>query len=180
MVNQRELNTDTDSFENALRAVLREDPDIILVGEMRDLETIAAALTLAETGHLVFGTLHTRCAPQTIDRVVDVFPAHQQEQIKVQLSNTLEAVVAQQLIPRIGGGRFAAIEIMVATSAIRNLIRDGKTFQIYSSIETGAQHGMRAMDSVLVEAHKNGLITYEEALSRAIDKDNFNRLLNGY
>src|SRR3989304_4531571 len=126
MVNQRELNMDSDSFENALRAVLREDPDVILIGEMRDLETIASALTLAETGHLVFGTLHTRNAPQTIDRVVDVFPAHQQDQIKIQLSNSLEAVIAQQLIPRIGGGRFAAIEIMIATSAIRNLIREGK------------------------------------------------------
>ncbi|MHB0913260.1 MAG: type IV pilus twitching motility protein PilT [Armatimonadota bacterium] len=179
MVNQRELNTDTDSFENALRAVLREDPDVILIGEMRDLETIASALTLAETGHLVFGTLHTRNAPQTIDRVVDVFPAHQQEQIKIQLSNSLEAVVAQQLVPRIGGGRFAAIEIMIATSGIRNLIREGKTFQIYSAIETGGQHGMKAMDAVLAEAQKNGIITHEEALSRAVDKDNFLRLLSG-
>lgn len=180
MVNQRELNTDTDSFENALRAVLREDPDVILIGEMRDLETIAAALTLAETGHLVFGTLHTRNAPQTIDRVVDVFPPHQQDQIKVQLSNTLEAVIAQQLIPRIGGGRFAAIEIMIATSAIRNLIREGKTYQIYSSIETGGQQGMVAMDKILADAHKNGLISYEDAISRAIDRENFLRLLNGY
>ena len=179
MVNQRELNTDTDSFENALRAVLREDPDVILVGEMRDLETISAALTLAETGHLVFGSLHTRNAPQTIDRVVDVFPAHQQEQIKVQLSNSLESVVAQQLIPRVGGGRFGAIEIMVATPAIRNLIREGKTFQIYSSIETGASVGMRAMDSVLADACRNNIISYEESLSRAIDRDNFLRLYNG-
>ncbi|HEY3298493.1 MAG TPA: type IV pilus twitching motility protein PilT [Armatimonadota bacterium] len=179
MVNQRELNTDTDSFENALRAVLREDPDIILVGEMRDLETISAALTLAETGHLVFGTLHTRNAPQTIDRVVDVFPAHQQEQIKVQLSNSLESVVAQQLVPRIGGGRFGAIEIMVATPAIRNLIREGKTFQIYSSIETGGAHGMKAMDAVLAEACRGGVITQEEGLSRAIDRDNYLRLYNG-
>ncbi len=179
MVNQRELNQDTDSFENALRAILREDPDVILVGEMRDLETIAAALTLAETGHLVFGTLHTRNAPQTIDRVVDVFPAHQQDQIKVQLSNTIEAVVAQQLIPRVGGGRFAAIEIMVANPAIRNLIREGKTYQIYSSIETGGAAGMQAMDRVLSDAHRNGIISMEEALSRAIDKDNFTRLLNG-
>lgn len=179
MINQRELGADTDSFENALRAVLREDPDIILVGEMRDLETIASALTLAETGHLVFGTLHTRNAPQTIDRVVDVFPGHQQAQIKVQLSNTLESVVAQQLIPRKGGGRFAAIEIMVATPAIRNLIREGKTFQVYSSMETGGQYGMRTMDAELALAHKNGIISYEEALSRSIDKDNFLRLLSG-
>jgi len=180
MVNQRELNTDTDSFENALRAVLREDPDVILIGEMRDLETIASAVTLAETGHLVFGTLHTRNAPQTVDRVVDVFPAHQQDQIKVQLSNTIEAVIAQQLIPRIGGGRFAAVEVMIATPAIRNLIREGKTYQIYSSIETGNQYGMRAMDSVLAEAHRNGIITYEDAVCRAIDRDNYLRLLNGH
>ena len=180
MVNQRELNADTDSFENALRAVLREDPDVILIGEMRDLETIASALTLAETGHLVFGTLHTRNAPQTIDRVVDVFPPHQQDQIKVQLSNTLEAVVAQQLVPRIGGGRFAAIEIMVANSAIRNLIREGKTYQIYSSIETGGSQGMKAMDKVLAEAKKQGIITFEEAASRCLDRENLVRLLNDF
>ncbi len=179
MINQRELNSDTDSFENALRAVLREDPDVILIGEMRDLETIASALTLAETGHLVFGTLHTRNAPQTIDRVVDVFPAHQQDQIKVQLSNTIEAVIAQQLIPKLGGGRFAAVEIMIANPAIRNLIREGKTYQIYSIMETGGQQGMRTMDRILAEAHRAGLISYEEALSRAIDQENFARLLNG-
>lgn len=178
MVNQRELNMDTDSFENALRAVLREDPDVVLIGEMRDLETIASALTLAETGHLVFGTLHTRNAPQTIDRVVDVFPPHQQDQIKVQLSNTLEAVIAQQLIPRIGGGRFAAVEIMIATSAIRNLIREGKSHQIYSTIETGGQVGMRAMDKILAEAQRNGIISFEDAVTRAVDRENFMRLMN--
>lgn len=180
MVNQRELNTDTDSFENALRAVLREDPDVILVGEMRDLETIASALTLAETGHLVFGTLHTRNAPQTMDRIVDVFPPHQQDQIKVQLSNTLEAVVAQQLIPKLGGGRFAAIEILVATSAIRNLIREGKTFQIYSTMETGGVKGMTTMDKVLADACKRGIISHEDAISRAMDRDNFLRFLNSF
>lgn len=179
MVNQRELNTDTDSFENALRAVLREDPDIILVGEMRDLETISAALTLAETGHLVFGTLHTRNAPQTIDRVVDVFPPHQQDQIRVQLSNTLEAVVAQQLIPRLGGGRVAAIEVMVATAAIRNLIREGKTHQIYSALETGGQFGMQTMDKVLADMYRAGMITNEEAIARAIDRENYKRFLQG-
>jgi len=142
MVNQRELNFDTDSFDNALRAVLREDPDVILVGEMRDLETISAALTLAETGHLVFGTLHTRNAAQTVERVVDVFPPYQQDQIKVQLSNSMEGIIAQQLIPRIGGGRVAAVEALIATSAIRNLIREGKTHQIYSAIETGGQYSM--------------------------------------
>lgn len=178
MINQRELNADTDSFTNALRAVLREDPDIILIGEMRDLETISCALTLAETGHLVFGTLHTRNCPQTIDRVVDVFPPHQQDQIKVQLSNTLEAVIAQQLIPRIGGGRYAAVEIMVANPAIRNLIREGKTFQIYSAMETGGMQGMRTMDKILSGACKEGLITYEDAVCRAVDLDNFLRLLN--
>jgi len=179
MVNQRELNSDTDSFENALRAVLREDPDVILIGEMRDLETIAAALTLAETGHLVFGTLHTRNAPQTIDRIVDVFPPHQQDQIRVQLSNTLEAVIAQQLIPRTGGGRVAAIEVLIATSAVRNMIREGKTYQIYSTLETGAQYGMQPMDKVLADLHRSGQISYNDALARAIDPDNFTRFLQG-
>lgn len=179
MVNQREIGQDTDGFQNAMRAVLREDPDIILVGEMRDKETIAAALTLAETGHLVFGTLHTRNAPQTIDRVVDVFPPDQQDQIKVQLANSLEAVVAQQLLPMLGGGRCAAIEVMVATSAIRNLIREGKTYQIMSSIETGSQYGMQPMDKTLADMHKTGMISYEDALLRAIDRDNFLRLVKG-
>ena len=179
MVNQREIGQDTDGFHNAMRAVLREDPDIILVGEMRDKETIAAALTLAETGHLVFGTLHTRNAPQTIDRVVDVFPPDQQDQIKVQLANSLEAVVAQQLLPMLGGGRCAAIEIMVATAAIRNLIREGKTYQIMSAIETGTQYGMQPMDKTLADMHKTGMISYEDAILRAIDKDNFLRLVKG-
>jgi len=179
MVNQRELSTDTDSFANALRAVLREDPDVILIGEMRDLETIQAALTLAETGHLVFGTLHTRNAPQTIDRVIDVFPPYQQEQIRVQLSNTLESVVAQQLLPRIGGGRMAVVEIMVATAAVRNLIREGKSHQLYSAIETGGQYGMQTMDKMLADMHRNGKITLEEAQARSIDKENFQRFLQG-
>jgi twitching motility protein PilT len=177
MINQRELGTDTDSFHNALRAVLREDPDVILVGEMRDLETISAAITLAETGHLVFGTLHTRSAPATIDRIVDVFPSHQQDQIRTQLSTSLEAVVAQQLMPKVGGGRIAAIEIMVATSALRNLIREGKTYQIMSVIETGSQFGMQAMDRVLADYCKAGVITLAEAAPRAIDPQNFDRLL---
>ena len=147
---------------------------------MRDLETIAAAITLAETGHLVFATLHTRSAPATIDRIVDVFPAHQQEQIRIQLSTSIEAVVAQQLLPKIGGGRVAAIEIMVATSALRNLIREGKSYQIYSVIETGHQYGMQAMDRVLADLHKNGTVTFDEAASRAIDRENFQRLVKGY
>ncbi len=180
MVNQRELGTDTDSFTNALRASLREDPDVILVGEMRDLETISAAITLAETGHLVFATLHTRSAPATIDRIVDVFPAHQQEQIRVQLSTSIEAVVSQQLLPKIGGGRVAAIEIMVATSALRNLIREGKSYQIYSVIETGHQYGMQAMDRVLADLHRSGQVTFEEAATRAVDRENFQRLVKGY
>ncbi len=179
MVNQRELNSDTDSFENALRAVLREDPDVILVGEMRDLETISAALTLAETGHLVFGTLHTRNAPQAVDRMVDVFPPHQQDQVRVILSNTLEAIVAQQLLPRMGGGRVAAIEVMTATSAVRNLIREGKTFQLTSVIETGGQLGMQSMDKVLAELVRNGNVNKEEALTRAIDPENYQRFLQG-
>jgi len=179
MINQRELNTDTDSFENALRAVLREDPDVILIGEMRDLETISAALTLAETGHLVFGSLHTRNAPQTIDRIIDVFPPHQQDQIRVQLSNTIEGIIAQQLIPRLGGGRVAAIEVLIATSAIRNLIREGKTFQIHSAIETGAQFGMQSMDKVLADLHRNGQISLQDATIRSIDPENFQRFLDG-
>lgn len=179
MVNQREVKNDTDSFGNALRSALREDPDVLLIGEMRDLETIQAALTLAETGHMVFGTLHTRNAPQTIDRVVDVFPPHQQEQIRVQLSNTLEAVIAQQLIPRIGGGRVVAVEILVATAAVRNLIREGKTHQVYSVMETGAQFGMQTMDKVLADLTRNGMISHEEAASRAIDEENLKRFLQG-
>lgn len=173
MINQREVHHDTMSFQNALRAVLREDPDVILVGEMRDLETINAALTLAETGHLVFGTLHTRNAPQTVDRVVDVFPPEQQEQIRVLLGNTLEGVIAQQLLPKLGGGRIAAIEVMIATPAIRNLIREGKTHQMYSVIETSTQLGMQTMDRVLFDLYKNGYVTFDEALMRAIDREGF-------
>ena len=176
MVNQREVGHDTDCFHNALRAVLREDPDVILVGEMRDLETIQAALTLAETGHLVFGTLHTRNAPQTMDRVIDVFPPQQQEQIRVLLSNTLEAVISQQLLPMLGGGRIAAIEIMVATAAIRNLIREAKTHQMYSIIETGSEYGMQTMDHSLAMLHRQGYVSFEEASRRAIDKETFVRL----
>ncbi len=179
MVNQRELHSDTYSFHNALRAVLREDPDIILVGELRDLETIEAALTLAETGHLVFGTLHTRNAPATIDRVVDVFPADQQEQIRVLLGNTIEAIVSQQLLPKLGGGRVASIEVMMGTPAIKNLIREGKTHQMYSVIETSAQIGMQTMDSSLAHHFRNGNCSYEECLMRSVDKENFSRLAKG-
>jgi twitching motility protein PilT len=179
MVNQRELHADTFSFHNALRAVLREDPDIILVGELRDLETIEAALTLAETGHLVFGTLHTRNAPATIDRIIDVFPSDQQDQIRVLLGNTLEAVVSQQLLPKLGGGRCAALEIMLGIPAIKNLIREGKTHQMYSVIETNAQIGMQTMDSSLANLFRGGNCSYEECLMRAVDKETFSRLAKG-
>jgi twitching motility protein PilT len=179
MVNQRELHSDTYSFHNSLRAVLREDPDIILVGELRDLETIEAALTLAETGHLVFGTLHTRNAPSTIDRVVDVFPSDQQEQIRVLLGNTLEGIVSQQLLPKLGGGRVAAIEIMLGTPAIKNLIREGKTHQMYSVIETSAGIGMQTMDGSLATHFKGGNCSYEECMMRAVDKDSFARMAKG-
>jgi twitching motility protein PilT len=179
MVNQRELHSDTYSFHNALRAVLREDPDIILVGELRDLETIEAALTLAETGHLVFGTLHTRNAPSTIDRIIDVFSADQQDQIRVLLGNTLEAVVSQQLLPRLGGGRSAAIEILLGTPAVKNLIREGKTHQMYSVIETSSNMGMQTMDSSLAALFRQGYASYEECMMRAVDKETFVRLAKG-
>lgn len=179
MVNQREMHSDTYSFHNALRAVLREDPDIILVGELRDLETIEAALTLAETGHLVFGTLHTRNAPATVDRIVDVFPPEQQSQIRVLLGNTLEGVVSQQLLPRVGGGRRASLEIMLGNSAIKNLIREGKTHQMYSVIETTANMGMQTMDRALAELYRAGECAYEECIMRAVDKDNFARFAKG-
>lgn len=176
MVNQRELHSDTYSLHNALRAVLREDPDIILVGELRDLETIEAALTLAETGHLVFGTLHTRNAPATIDRVVDVFPSDQQDQIRVLLANTIEGVISQQLMPRLGGGRRAALEIMIGVPAIKNLIREGKTHQMYSVIETSQNVGMQTMDRSLSDLYRQGQVSFEECLMRAVDKDSFSRL----
>ncbi|MBX3095902.1 MAG: type IV pilus twitching motility protein PilT [Fimbriimonadaceae bacterium] len=176
MVNQREMHSDTYSFHGALRAVLREDPDVILVGELRDLETIEAALTLAETGHLVFGTLHTRNAPATIDRVVDVFPADQQDQIRVLMANTIEGVISQQLLPKLGGGRVAALEIMTGIPAIKNLIREGKTHQMYSIIETNKNVGMRTMDASLAELFRQGDVSYEECLMRAVDKETFARL----
>ena len=180
MINQRELGQDTNSFENALRAILREDPDVILVGELRDLETISAAITMAETGHLVFATLHTRNAPQTIDRLVDVFPPYQQDQIKVQLANSLEAIVAQQLLPRVGGGRVPCVEIMLANSAVRNLIREGRSEQLVSCIETGAQAGMQTMDRALVQLVRRGAITLETANAASLDPDNLQRLLKSF
>ncbi len=178
MINQRELGSDVFSFAAALRSVLREDPDVVLVGELRDLETVEAALTVSETGHLVFGTLHTRSAPQTIDRIVDVFPPHQQEQVRVLLANCLEAIITQQLLPRANGkGRVPALEVLLATSAVRNLIREAKTHQIPTVIETSTQYGMQTMDGALVDLVAQGVITHEEAVTRALDPENFQRLL---
>ena len=178
MVNQREVGTDTHAFDRALRAALRQDPDVILVGEMRDIETIATALTAAETGHLVFATLHTQDAPKTIDRVIDVFPPHQQEQVRVQLSTALMGVVTQQLLPTRGGkGRVVAAEVLIPTPAVRNLIREGKTHDIYSVMQTGSQHGMQTMDSSLVDLVRRGVITRELAENRSSTPEEFRRLL---
>lgn len=178
IINQREIHQDTESFSSALRAAMREDPDVILVGEMRDPETIGIALTAAETGHLVFGTLHTSSAAQTVDRIIDVFPPHQQQQIRVQLANSLQGVVAQQLIPKLTGkGRVVAYEIMVAIPAIRNLIREGKSYQIVSQIQTGGKYGMIALDMSLKTLVQQRLISKEEALSRAADPEMLSKML---
>lgn len=178
VVNQREVGTDTFSFNEALRHVLRQDPDVILVGEMRDLETIGAALTAAETGHLVFGTLHTQSAPQSIDRVIDVFPAHQQAQVRVQLGSSIQAVVSQQLLPTMDGkGRTVAVEVMIATAAIRNQIRDGKVHQIPSVMQAGSKHGMQTMDQALADLVRSGRITRELAFERCADPEGLKHLL---
>ncbi|MDR7419650.1 MAG: type IV pilus twitching motility protein PilT [Armatimonadota bacterium] len=204
IVNQRELGFDTQSFPNALRAVLREDPNVVLIGEMRDLETISAALTIAETGHLVFATLHTANAAQSIDRIIDVFPPYQQQQIRIQLSMVIEAVISQQLLPnaryrargenraaprRLGSasgaawpsieevGRVPAVEIMLATPAIRNLIREAKTHQIETAIQTGGQQGMQTMDQSLRDLHLRKLITLDDALSRAIHPEELRKMI---
>jgi twitching motility protein PilT len=184
LIHQRQLGEDTKSFENALRAALREDPDIILVGEMRDLETISLAITAAETGHLVFGTLHTSSAAQTIDRVIDVFPAERQTQVRVQLSGSLVAVFSQTLVPKKNPkpgeyGRIMAQEIMIVTPAISNLIREGKTAQIYSAIQTGGKLGMQTLEKVLSDQYKGGLITYESAMSKSSRPDELGRLIGG-
>jgi twitching motility protein PilT len=163
-INQREIGTDSGSFERALRSALREDPDVLLIGEMRDLESIQIALTMAETGHLVFATLHTNDAAQAIDRVIDVFPAWRQDQIRVQLSASLAAVVAQRLVPKIGGGMVAAFEILVATSASRNMIREGKTNQLRNIMTTSKGDGMQVLETSLAELVKSNTITYEDAL----------------
>ena len=178
LVNQREVGGDTHGFTKALKSVLRQDPDIVLIGEMRDLETIEAALTLAETGHLTFATLHTSDVQQTVNRIVDVFPAHQQQQIRTMLSFTLQAVVCQQLVPRITGkGRVLAAEILIVNSAIRALIRDNKAHQIMSTIQTGGAVGMRTMNQSLFELYRNGTISYEDALEHTGDEADFQRLM---
>ncbi|MDR7556485.1 MAG: type IV pilus twitching motility protein PilT [Armatimonadota bacterium] len=209
IVNQRELGFDTQSFPNALRAVLREDPNVVLIGEMRDLETISAALTIAETGHLVFATLHTANAAQSIDRIIDVFPPYQQQQIRIQLSMVLEAVISQQLLPnlryrgradgdgegrptlrsRLGSavaqtwpsleeiGRVPAVEVMIATPAIRNLIREAKTHQIETAIQTGSQYGMQTMDQSLRDLYLNKMISLEDALARAIHPEELRKMI---
>jgi len=173
LINQREVRRDTLGFSEALRSALREDPDIVLVGEMRDLETIRLALTAAETGHLVFGTLHTSSAAKTIDRMVDVFTATEKEMVRSMLSESLRAVISQSLLKRIGGGRVAAHEIMIGTPAIRNLIREGKIAQMYSAIQTGQQAGMQTLDQCLQDLLSKGLITKEEARFKAANKDSF-------
>jgi twitching motility protein PilT len=171
LINQREVHRDTLGFNEALRSALREDPDVILVGEMRDLETIRLALTAAETGHLVFGTLHTSSAAKTIDRVVDVFPAAEKDMIRAMLSESLRAVICQTLLKKIGGGRVAAHEIMIGTPAIRNLIRENKVAQMYSSIQTGAQHGMQTLDQSLQELVRRNIVSKQEARVLAVNKD---------
>jgi twitching motility protein PilT len=178
IVNQRELGFDTQSFLNALRGVLREDPNVVMVGEMRDLETIGAALTIAETGHLVFATLHTQDAPQSIDRVIDVFPPEQQQQVRVQLAATLQAVVTQQLVPTAQrGGRVAAAEVLIVTPAVRNLIREGKVHQIYSAMQAGGRYGMQTMDQSLALLVTARAITMETALERCANEDDLKRLV---
>jgi twitching motility protein PilT len=177
IVVQREIHYDTYSFGAALRSSLRQDPDVILVGEMRDLETISSAITLAETGHLVLATLHTNSAAQSIDRMIDVFPPHQQQQIRVQVASMLQAICSQRLVPKIGGGRVAAAEIFVVTSAARNIIREGKTHQLDSVIQTGGDEGMQSMDRTLVGLIHDGSITYEEAKNYAVDLNELDRLM---
>jgi twitching motility protein PilT len=178
IVNQRELGADATSFSNALKAALRQDPDVILVGEMRDLETIGTAITAAETGHLVFATLHTQDTPQTIDRIIDVFPSEQQGQIRAQLAVALQGIMTQTLLPTAdGAGRCVAAEILLPTPAVRNLIRESKSYQIYSVLQTGGAHGMQTMDASLVQLVKAGKITRQLAESRAHSADELRRLL---
>lgn len=173
LINQREVHRDTYGFNEALRSALREDPDVIMVGELRDLETIRLALTAAETGHLVFGTLHTSSAAKTIDRIVDVFPAAEKEMVRSMLSESLRAVISQTLLKRVGGGRVPAHEIMIGSPAIRNLIREGKIAQMYSAIQTGQSHGMQTLDQNLQTLIESGVISKEEARFKAVNKETF-------
>lgn len=179
IVAQREVHYDTYSFSMALRSSLREDPDVVLIGEMRDLETIAAAITIAETGHLVLATLHTNSAAQTIDRIIDVFPPHQQSQTRTELSNILMAVCSQRLVPTWSGGRTAVAEILIATPAVRNIIREGKSHQLDAVIQTGTQFGMQSMDATLAQMIHQGTISYEEARNFAVDLSELDRLMRG-
>ncbi|MDO8963518.1 MAG: type IV pilus twitching motility protein PilT [Coriobacteriia bacterium] len=178
MVNQREVGSDTKTFADALKYILRQDPDVILIGELRDLETVQAALTAAETGHLVFATLHTQDATQTVDRIIDVFPPHQQQQVRIQLAGSLQGIVSQQLLPTLDGrARVLAYEILVPTSAIRNLIREGKTHQVPTALQTGHQYGMITMDESLADRYRRGLISYDTALAQACDAGVLKQLL---
>ena len=177
IINQREIGKDSKSYKNALKAILREDPDVILVGEMRDLETISIAITAAETGHLVLSTLHTIGAAKTIDRIIDVFPPHQQQQIRIQLAAVLQGVISQQLVPLVDNRRGAALEIMTTTPGIQNLIREGKTHQVESAIQTGGKYGMKTMDMALADLFKRGLITEETALTYSVDNETIKRIM---
>ncbi|HEY3373846.1 MAG TPA: type IV pilus twitching motility protein PilT [Candidatus Aquicultor sp.] len=178
IVNQREVGSDTKSFTNALKYVLRQDPDVILVGEMRDMETISAALTAAETGHLVFATLHTQDAPQTIDRVIDVFPPHQQQQIRIQLAGTLQGIVCQQLLPTTDGhGRVCAYEILAPTPGVRAMIREAKTHQIYNAMQTGQKNGMVTMDQCLSDLYRRGMISFETAVNKSSNPSDVEQML---
>ena len=179
LVAQREVHYDTYSFSRALKSALREDPDVVLLGEMRDLETISAAITIAETGHLVFATLHTNSAAQSVDRMIDVFPAEQQPQIRSQLAGILMAVCSQRLVPAIGGGRVCAAEIMVANTAIRSIIREGKSHQLDTAIQTGASEGMQTMDRTLAKLVQQGTVTYDSAREYAVDVREFERIVKG-
>ena len=180
LISQREVLQDTDSFPTALRATLREDVNVILIGEMRDLESISTAITIAETGHLVFATLHTNDAAQTVDRIIDVFPAYQQNQIRSQLANILAAVVSQRLLPRVGGGRVPAVEIMMSTNALRNVIREGRTFEIPNIIHTGANDGMVGMDKALADLVRGGFVKLEDAVGYAINEELFKSLVRRF
>jgi twitching motility protein PilT len=178
IVTQREVGSDTKAFGNALRYILRQDPDVVLIGEMRDLPTIQAALTAAETGHLVFATLHTQDAAQTIDRIIDVFPPAQQQQVRIQLASTLQGIVSQQLLPTADGeGRILVCEVLIPTAAVRNLIREAKTHQLATVMQTGRQHGMVSMDESLADKYRQGLITYDMALGQALDPSMLRQLI---